>query len=74
MEVQIDSTNVAEKTVKKHRKGAWIAPCILLGIGLLGLIGTYGLTDWLLKLWPASLIVLGVIILIRKSKNDKENE
>ena len=74
MEVQIDSNNNAEKTVKKHHKGAWVAPCILCGIGLLGLMGTYGLTEWLLKLWPASLIVLGVIILIKRSKKDKENE
>lgn len=74
MEVQYDSNINAEKTTRKHRKGAWIAPCILLGIGLLGLLGTYGLTDWLLKLWPASLIVLGVIILIKRSKKNKENE
>ena len=68
MEVQIDSNNNSEKTEKKHHKGAWVAPCILLGIGLLGLVGTYGFTEWLWKLWPVSLIVLGIIILIKRSK------
>ena len=73
MEVQIDNNNV-EKTVRKHHKGAWIAPCILLGIGFLGLIGTYGFTEWLEKLWPVALIVVGVAILLKKSKKNKENE
>ena len=73
MEV-INDSNFAEKTVKKHRKGAWIAPCILLGIGMLGLIGTYGFTDWFKKLWPLALIVVGVIILIKRSTKNKENE
>lgn len=63
-----------EKEVKHRNKGSIIASSILIGLGLLGLIGTYGFGEWLKKLWPVALIVLGVVILLKKSKKNKENE
>jgi uncharacterized membrane protein len=63
-----------EETEKHQKKGSMIASSILICLGLLGLAGTYGFTEWLWKLWPVSLIIIGVVILFKRSKNNKENE
>ncbi|MBP5643596.1 MAG: hypothetical protein J6X10_05150 [Bacteroidales bacterium] len=63
-----------EKEEKQRNKGSVIASSILIGLGLIGLVGTYGFSEWLWKLWPVSLIVLGALLIFKKSKNNKENE
>ena len=50
-------------------KGAVIISIILIVIGLIALMDNFLYIDWIWKLWPVILIVLGVVIIINTQKN-----
>lgn len=67
----IDITPDEEKKEKKSEKGAMIASLILIFIGVVALINNFTPMMWVWKLWPLSLIIIGVALLINSSKNNK---
>lgn len=50
-------------------KGAITISIILIVIGLIALMDNFLYIDWIWKLWPVILIVLGVVIIINTQKN-----
>lgn len=50
-------------------KGAITISIILIVIGLIALMDNFLYIDWIWKLWPVILIVLGVVIIINAQKN-----
>ena len=66
----IDITPKEEPENKKIVKGTMIAGLILVFIGLLALIDNFIYVDWIWKLWPVILIIIGVVILINTQKNN----
>lgn len=68
----IDITPKEEKE-KKINNGSMIASFILIFIGIIALIDNFAYINWVWKLWPVALIVIGVMILF-KSQNNNGNE
>lgn len=66
----IDITPKDEKTVNKTVKGALIAGLILIFIGVVALIDNFTPLQWIWKLWPMILIIIGAVILINTQKNN----
>lgn len=59
---------------KKSFNGALIAGVILVFIGLVALIDNFTPFAWIWKLWPVSLILIGVLILIKTQKNNNNEQ
>ena len=73
----IDITPQDEKTEKDEKKavnGALIASLVLIFIGFVALADNFLSITWLWKLWPVSLIVIGVVILINSLKNNENGK
>ena len=68
-----DAIDITPKDEKKAVNGAMIASFILIFIGLIALADNFMPIRWLWKLWPVTLIIIGVVILINSLK-DKNNE
>jgi len=64
----IDITPKEEKADEKRINGSMIASLILIFIGLIALIDNFAVVSWIWKLWPAVLIIIGVVILINNQK------
>lgn len=57
------------KDDKRSYNGAMIASMVLIFIGLIALLDNFASVNWVWKLWPAVLIIIGVMIIINTQKN-----
>lgn len=67
--------DITPKEPRQHGgNGAMIASMILIFIGLIALIDNFAFVTWIWKLWPVSLIIIGVMLLIntQKTHNDEQ--
>ena len=62
------------KDEKKPVNGAMLASLILIFIGFVALIDNFMSITWIWKLWPVSLIIIGVVILINSLKNNENGK
>ena len=58
---------------QRNINGAMIASLILIFIGLIALIDNFAFVTWIWKLWPVTLIIVGVMLLIN-TQNKHNNE
>lgn len=58
---------------KRRQNAAVLSSIILIILGLVFLLNNFYSIVWLWKLWPALLVIAGVLIIINSQKN-KENE
>lgn len=63
-----------EKDKKKTNNGPMIASLILIFVGLIALVDNFTPIDWVWKLWPVALIIVGVMILINSQKNNSNEQ
>lgn len=61
----------SENSRKISNEGALITSIVLIAIGLIALANNFLRIDWLWKLWPVLLIVLGVVIIINTQNKQK---
>ena len=68
--VSISGSPAEEGTTKRTRR-SYVVAAILILVGLIVLMGNFGLLGWLDigRLWPLILIVLGVVLLLRRRRS-----
>lgn len=72
---QNDTIDITPKDNKQHAtNGAMIASLILIFIGLIALIDNFAFVTWIWKLWPVTLIIVGVMILINTQKRNNDEQ
>lgn len=70
-----DTIDITPKDNKQHIvNGAMIASLILIFIGLIALIDNFAFVAWIWKLWPVTLIIAGVVILINSQKRNNDEQ
>ena len=67
--VDITPNEIRQKT----NNGALIASLVLIFIGIIALLDNFVSVTWIWKLWPVTLIMVGVVIIV-KSQQNKNNE
>lgn len=69
MQQEESTIDITPDEKRGSNKGAIIISIILIVIGLIALMDNFLYIDWIWKLWPVILIVLGVVIIINTQKN-----
>lgn len=69
MQQEESTIDITPDEKRGSSKGAIIISIILIVIGLIALMDNFLYIDWIWKLWPVILIVLGVVIIINTQKN-----
>ncbi|MBO4574377.1 MAG: PspC domain-containing protein [Bacteroidales bacterium] len=67
-----DTIDITPKDEKKINNGAMIASFVLIFIGIIALLDNFAYITWVWKLWPVTLIIIGVMILIKSKDNRHE--
>lgn len=69
MQQEESTIDITPDEKRGSNKGAITISIILIVIGLIALMDNFLYIDWIWKLWPVILIVLGVVIIINTQKN-----
>lgn len=69
MQQEESTIDITPDEKRGSSKGAITISIILIVIGLIALMDNFLYIDWIWKLWPVILIVLGVVIIINTQKN-----
>ncbi|MCQ2315356.1 MAG: PspC domain-containing protein [Bacteroidales bacterium] len=69
MQQEETTIDITPDEKRGSNKGAISVSIILIVIGLIALMDNFLYIDWIWKLWPVILIVLGVVIIINTQKN-----
>ena len=59
---------------QRNINGAMIASLILIFIGLIALIDNFAFVTWIWKLWPVTLIIVGVMLIINTQKRNNDEQ